>query len=219
MTVGKRGTFITFEGQDGSGKSVQAAALAQHLSNLGHSLLTTREPGGTDLGAVIRSVLLDPAFTIDPKSEALLFAADRAQHISTKVRPALDRGETVIQDRYIDSSVAYQGAGRALSTTDIRELSMWAASDLVPDLTILIDLEPEVCRDRAIARSVSAGAVQILDRLEAENLDFRHRLRDGFLDIAANEPGRFMVVDGNQSLSEVTARITQEVDSWLATRN
>lgn len=214
-TARTRGLFITFEGQDGSGKSVQAAALAARLRGAGRTVLETREPGGTELGAAIRGILLDPRFAIDPQAEALLFAADRAQHIGRTVQPALDRGDTVVQDRYIDSSVAYQGAGRALPTDDIRGLSLWAASGLMPDITVLIDLDPAVCRDRAIERSRAAGTVQILDRLEAEDLGFRQRLRQGFLDIAAADPSRFLIIDGDQPLAAVTARITASVSAWL----
>lgn len=208
-----RGIFITFEGQDGSGKTMQAAALASYLSARGHNVLSTTEPGGTDIGQLIRKIVLDNQLYVDPQAEALLFAADRAQHVNTRVIPALQRGDTVVQDRYIDSSVAYQGAGRILNPREIRDLSMWAASGLEPDLTLLLDLDPETARGRA------GGTGEPLDRLEDEDHDFRSRLREGFLDIARREPSRFLIIDGDRNFADVAAEIEQKVETWLRSRS
>jgi dTMP kinase len=180
-----RGLFITLEGGDGSGKSTQSALLAQWLEGQGRTIVPTREPGGTDLGTELREIILHRRGYIAPRAEALLYAADRAHHIATKVRPALERGEVVLQDRYLDSSVAYQGAGRVLDGTEIRELSLWAAEGLLPDLTILLDLDETVSRTRL------DGARTQYDRLEEEKQDFHARVRVSYLALAAAEPNRF----------------------------
>ncbi len=138
------GLFITFEGGDGSGKSTQAELLTSWLTDAGHTVVRTREPGGTDLGDELREIVLHRRGDIAPRAEALIYAADRAHHIATKVRPAIERGEVVIQDRYFDSSVAYQGVGRGLGADDVRRISLWAVEDLLPDLTILLDLDESV---------------------------------------------------------------------------
>jgi dTMP kinase len=178
------GLFITLEGGDGSGKSTQARLLTDWLEEQGRSVLRTREPGGTDVGLEIREIVLHHRGEISPRAEALLYAADRAQHIATTVRPALARGESVVQDRYLDSSVAYQGAGRVLDATEVRELSLWAAEGLLPDLTILLDLDETVARGRLDA------ANKRFDRLEAEKNEFHARVRAAFLALAADEPKR-----------------------------
>jgi dTMP kinase len=191
---------------------MQATALTRLFRENGYDVLSTTEPGGTDIGSLIRDIVLNNRLYIDPQTEALLFAADRAQHVNTTVLPALARGTTVIQDRYIDSSVAYQGAGRVLNPRDIRDLSMWAASGLEPDLTILLDLDTESARRRA-----EAGG-RPLDRLEDEDEDFRARLRQGFLDIARREPTRFLVVDGDRPFTDVANEIAEEIAAWLSSR-
>lgn len=183
------GLFITLEGGDGVGKSTQIALLEEWFVAQGREVVRTFEPGGSEFGKEIREIVLHSRGHITPRSEALLYAADRAHNIATNVRPALDRGAVVIQDRYIDSSVAYQGAGRVLGAEEIRDLSMWATEGLVPDLTIVLDLDPEASRARLDA------ANKKFDRLEAEANDFHTRVRNAFLDMAAVEPNRFLVID------------------------
>jgi dTMP kinase len=183
------GLFITLEGGDGTGKSTQSALLGEWFTAQGREVVFTREPGGTDLGNELREIVLHSRGHIAPRAEALLYAADRAHHIATVVRPALERGAVVIQDRYLDSSVAYQGAGRVLDPDEVRHVSMWATEGLVPDVTVVLDLDPAIGRDRLDA------ANKQFDRLEAEALDFHTRVRDAYLAMAAAEPERFLVVD------------------------
>ena len=203
------GLFITLEGGDGSGKSTQARLLTDWLEEQGRSVLRTREPGGTDVGLEIREIVLHHRGQISPRAEALLYAADRAQHIATTVRPALARGETVVQDRYLDSSVAYQGAGRVLDATEVRELSLWAAEGLLPDLTILLDLDETVARGRLDA------ANKRFDRLEAEKNEFHARVRAAFLALAADEPKRFLVVDADDTVDAIADAIRARVAALL----
>jgi dTMP kinase len=183
------GLFITLEGGDGTGKSTQSALIGDWFTDQGREVVFTREPGGTDLGNELREIVLHSRGHIAPRAEALLYAADRAHHIATVVRPALERGAVVIQDRYLDSSVAYQGAGRVLDPTEVRHVSMWATEGLVPDVTIVLDLDPAIGRDRLDA------ANKQFDRLEAEALEFHTRVRNAYLAMAAAEPERFLVVD------------------------
>lgn len=183
------GLFITLEGGDGVGKSTQINLLEDWFVAQGREVVRTFEPGGSEFGKEIREIVLHSRGHITPRSEALLYAADRAHNIATNVRPALERGAVVIQDRYIDSSVAYQGAGRVLGSDEIRDLSMWATEGLVPDLTIVLDLDPEASRARLDA------ANKKFDRLEAEANEFHTRVRNAFLEMAAAEPARFLVVD------------------------
>lgn len=203
------GLFITLEGGDGSGKSTQARLLTDWLEEQGRTVLRTREPGGTDVGLEIREIVLHHRGDIDPRAEALLYAADRAHHIATKVRPALARGEIVVQDRYLDSSVAYQGAGRVLGAREVRDLSLWAAEGLLPDLTILLDLDETVARGRLDA------ANKRFDRLEAEKNEFHARVRAAFLGLAADEPERFLVVDAADSVDAIADAIRARVASLL----
>ncbi len=183
------GLFITLEGGDGTGKSTQSALIGDWYTEQGREVVFTREPGGTDLGTELREIVLHSRGHIAPRAEALLYAADRAHHIATVVRPALERGAVVIQDRYLDSSVAYQGAGRVLDPDEVRGVSMWATEGLVPDVTVVLDLDPAIGRDRLDA------ANKQFDRLEAEALEFHTRVRDSYLAMAAVEPQRFLVVD------------------------
>jgi dTMP kinase len=201
------GLFITLEGGDGSGKSTQSAALTEWLEASGRTVLHSREPGGTDLGLELRDIILHRRGYMTPRTEALLYAADRAQNIATKVRPAIERGEIVIQDRYLDSSVAYQGAGRVLDADDIRDLSLWAAEGLLPDLTILLDLDPAVGRSRLEGKRY--------DRLEAEALEFHERVRAGYLELAASDPDRFLVLPATDSIDSLAARIRERVAQLL----
>ncbi|NIJ04239.1 dTMP kinase [Frigoribacterium faeni] len=204
------GLFITLEGGDGSGKTTQAALLEQWLVEQGRVVVRTREPGGTDLGLELRQIVLHRRGHIAPRAEALLYAADRAHHVETLVRPALDRGEVVLQDRYVDSSVAYQGAGRVLGGDEVRELSAWATDGLTPDLTVLLDLDPQVGRSRLDAARTT------WDRLEAEAAAFHGRVRDAYLDIARAEPDRFLVVDATLPVAEVAAAVRSRAAGLLS---
>lgn len=200
--------FLTLEGGDAAGKTTQAVALEGWITGLGRTVVRTREPGGTALGAEIRSLVLHGDH-VSPRAEALLYAADRAHHVATVVRPALARGDVVVQDRYLDSSVAYQGAGRVLDPEEVRRLSTWATDSLLPDLTILLDLAPAVARGRREGRAAE-------DRLEAEPDDFHDRVRAAFLALAAAEPDRFVVVDAALPADEIAARIRSVVEPRLA---
>ncbi|WDG17271.1 dTMP kinase [Microbacterium sp. Clip185] len=203
------GLWITFEGGDGSGKTTQATLLEQWLRESGRTVVRTREPGGTEVGVLVRDIVLHHRGEVAARAEALLYAADRAQHVETLVRPALARGEIVVQDRYLDSSVAYQGAGRVLDAGEIRQLSLWATGGALPDVTVLLDLDP------ASARSRLDAADKPFDRLEAEKDEFHARVRAAFLDLAAGEPQRFLVVDAAAGVEEIAATIRARVASLL----
>jgi dTMP kinase len=201
--------WVTLEGGDGSGKTTQSNLLAQWLEDTGRTVVRTREPGGSEVGQLIRDIVLHHRGDIAPRAEALLYAADRAHHVATVVRPALRRGEIVLQDRYLDSSVAYQGAGRVLDATEIRDLSLWAAEGALPDLTILLDLDP------AEARTRLDSADKPFDRLEAEHAEFHGRVRDAFLDLAAAEPDRFLVLDAAAAPEVIAEQIRTRVAALL----
>lgn len=203
------GVFITLEGGDGSGKTTQAELLDRWLRDQGRTVLRTREPGGTEVGVEVREIVLHHRGDITPRAEALLYAADRAHHVATVVRPALERGDVVIQDRYIDSSVAYQGVGRVLDPDAIRGLSEWATEGLRPDLTILLDLDADAARGRL------DEARTRYDRLEAEASEFHDRVRVAYLAIAAAEPERFLVVDAALPADEIAASIRPRVAELL----
>ncbi|MFG2130616.1 dTMP kinase [Streptomyces sp. NPDC048751] len=201
------GFFIALEGGDGAGKSTQAEALAEWIRGKGHEVVLTREPGATPVGKRLRSILLDVSSAgLSHRAEALLYAADRAEHVDTVVRPALERGAVVISDRYIDSSVAYQGAGRDLSPTEIARISRWATNGLVPHLTVLLDVSPETARERF---------TEAPDRLESEPAEFHARVRSGFLTLAAADPGRYLVVDAGQEPEAVTTVVRHRLDQML----
>lgn len=195
------GRFITLEGGDGAGKTTQAELLEAWLRERGHEVVRTREPGGTALGRELRNLLLHGDESIAPRAEALLYAADRAQHVAQVVRPALARGAIVVQDRYIDSSLAYQGAGRVLEVDDVRRLSAWASEGLQPELTVLLDVAPEL----AVARRAAAGGVA--DRLEREAVEFHSAVRGGFLALAEADPQRFLTLDAALPVAELHAKI------------
>ncbi len=179
--------FVALEGGEGAGKSTQLDLLQRWLGEQGHEVVVTREPGGTPLGRRLRTLLLDhDTGPLAPRAEALLYAADRAEHVADVVRPALTRGAVVLTDRYIDSSIAYQGAGRALDPSDIARISAWATEDLLPDLTVVLDIDPVV----GLSRFADTP-----DRLEAEPLQFHRAVRQGFLTLAAAQPDRYLVVD------------------------
>ncbi|WP_136040565.1 MULTISPECIES: dTMP kinase [unclassified Microbacterium] len=208
MTPG-HGVWITLEGGDGTGKTTQSDLLAEWLESTGRTVVRTREPGGSEVGQLIRDIVLHHRGDIAPRAEALLYAADRAHHVSTVVRPALDRGDVVLQDRYLDSSVAYQGAGRVLDAAEIRDLSLWAAEGALPDLTVLLDLDP------AVARTRLDSADKPFDRLEAEQAEFHGRVRDAYLALAAAEPGRFLVLDAAAAPSMIAEQIRARVAALL----
>lgn len=199
------GLFITLEGGDGTGKSTQIALLQEWFESRGREVVRTFEPGGSEFGKEIREIVLHSRGHIEPRSEALLYAADRAHNIATIVRPALERNAVVIQDRYLDSSVAYQGAGRVLDPVEIRDLSMWATNGLVPDLTVVLDLDPVVSRERLLAEN------KTFDRLESQELDFHIRVRDSYLAMAKADPGRFLVLDATLDRLEIRDRIIERV--------
>ncbi|WP_010205666.1 dTMP kinase [Salinibacterium sp. PAMC 21357] len=203
------GLFITLEGGDGVGKTTQSQLLVQWLEEAGHTVVVTREPGGTDLGLELREIVLHRRGEMDPRAEALIYAADRAHHIATLVKPALERGEIVVQDRYIDSSEAYQGAGRVLGSDEVRDLSLWAAQNLLPDVTVLLDLDPVDSRKRL------DSARTRYDRLEAEKHDFHARVREAFLERAAQEPDRILVVDAARDRDEIATVIRERIHNHL----
>ena len=203
------GLFLTFEGGDGSGKSTQSALLEKWLTEQGRTVVSTREPGGTDVGDEIREIVLHRRGHIVPRAEALLYAADRAHHVATVVRPALARGDIVLQDRYLDSSVAYQGVGRELEADEIRKLSLWAAEGLLPDITVLLDLDVSIGRDRLDESRTR------YDRLESEAAEFHSRVRDAYLALAAAEPERFLVLDATLPVDELAALIRTRVSVAL----
>lgn len=204
-----RGLFLTFEGGDGSGKSTQSALLTEWLTAQGRTVVHAREPGGTELGLELRELVLHRRGYMAPRAEALIYAADRAHNIATVVRPALERGDVVIQDRYLDSSVAYQGAGRVLDPGEVRELSLWATEGLLPDLTVLLDLDIETGRARL------DDARTRYDRLEAEAADFHHRVREAYLELAEAEPERFLVLDATEPVEVLAERIRSRVSELL----
>lgn len=203
------GLWITLEGGDGSGKTTQADLLDAWLREAGHAVLRTREPGGSEVGLLIRDIVLHHRGDIAPRAEALLYAADRAHHVATVVRPALARGEVVIQDRYLDSSVAYQGAGRVLNPQEVRSLSLWATEGALPDLTVLLDIDPDAARRRLDADD------KPFDRLEAEKSDFHARVRDAYLGLAEAEPDRFLVLDAAHAPDAIAEALRARVAELL----
>ena len=197
-----QGIFIAFEGGEGIGKSTQSQLLKQWLEQEGESVVLSREPGGTDLGIEIRKILLSHSTgEISPRAEALLYAADRAHHVYSVIRPALARGEVVISDRYFDSSIAYQGAGRVLEPGEVARISRWATESLFPTLTIIIDLPAEI----------GLGRLKSKDRLESQPIAFHERVRQEFLQLAAVDPERYFIVDGNQSIDDIHTAIISRV--------
>ena len=193
-----RGMFITFEGGDGSGKSTQIQSVRGWFESRGREVIVTREPGGTELGTEIRRLVQNGPEDVDARTEALLYAADRAYHVATVIRPALERGAVVLGDRYIDSSLAYQGAARSLGVDEIASLSAWATQGLYPSLTFLLDLPPEV----GARRRTDAP-----DRMERESMDFHERVRHQYLRLADAEPDRIVVIDAVGTVDEVFSEI------------
>ncbi len=208
------GTFITFEGIDGSGKSTQLRLLSSFLRLGGCEVVVTREPGGTPLGLRLRAALLDAQEQVDPLTELLVFAADRAQHVRRLLRPALESGRVVLSDRYADATVAYQGSGRGFSPELISEIVGLATEGLKPDLTLLFDLPV----DESTTRTGRRSDKQKVDRLDAEDAEFHARVRDAYLRIAAAEPDRVRVIDTSGPVDETHARVKEIVVPFLESR-
>ncbi|MFM1797133.1 MAG: hypothetical protein RL733_914 [Actinomycetota bacterium] len=204
------GLFISFEGGEGSGKSTQSKLLKEWFENEGRSVVLTREPGGTTLGKNLRKILLDnETGEIAPRSEALLYAADRAHHVFTLIRPALDRGDVVITDRYFDSSIAYQGAGRVLSSSEVARINRWATESLFPTLTIILDQPADIGLSR----------IKNADRLESESIEFHNRVRQEYLQLAAMDPERYLLLDAQRPIIEIHQEITARISALLAKKS
>jgi dTMP kinase len=209
MSGSSPGYFVAFEGGEGAGKSTQERLLAETLVAAGHDVVRTREPGGTPAAEAMRHVVLSPEFAgLDARAEALLYAAARGEHVTRVVRPALSRGAVVVCDRYLDSSVAYQGYGRGLGPDRIRDLSLWATGGLLPDLSVLLDVDPR----QGLAR------FEQRDRLEAEPVEFHDRVRAGFREVAAANPDRYLVLDAALPVGEIADRIADRVLADLRDR-
>ncbi len=203
------GLFIVFEGGDGSGKSTQVARLVESLRADGRTVVATREPGGTRIAEKIRQVILDPDYPeMSDRTEALLYAASRAEHVHHVVRPALHRGEVVVSDRYLDSSVIYQGLGRGLGADAVRELNLWATEGLRPDLTIVLDVPAHFGLNR----------VGTPDRLELAPREMHERIRDYYLQMAASDPSHYFLINAEQSIEAIAELARARVDALLATR-
>jgi dTMP kinase len=200
------GVFVCFEGGEGAGKSTQSKLLAGWLEEQGRTVLLTFEPGDTEVGKALRQIVLSPETgELSHRTEALLYAADKAEHVDTVVLPALARGEVVITDRYVDSSLAYQGAGRDLLLADVERVNRWATGDLRPHLTVVLDLAPETGLGRLTGR----------DRIEGESVEFHQRVRQGFLDLAAADPEHYLVLDARAPVEEIAAAIRARVEVLL----
>jgi len=205
------GIFISFEGGDGVGKSTQARLLGAWLGEVtGREVVLTREPGGTPLGQVLRDAVLHGDH-VDARAEALMYAADRAHHVATLVRPALERGAVVVTDRYLDSSVAYQGGGRELAADDVERISLWATRGLLPDVTVLLDADPVL----AAARRATVAGKGRLDRLESVGAEFATRVREAFVGRAATDPDRWVVVDATGTVDDVQSQVRVDVAARL----
>jgi dTMP kinase len=203
------GAFVVFEGGDGVGKSTQVQLLAAWAAQAGLPVRVTFEPGDTTAGKMIRRIVLDPATgDLDARAEALLYAADKAHHLHEVIRPALARGELVICDRYVDSMLAYQGAGRVLDLAEVTRVARWATGDLLPDLTVLLDLEPE----RAV------GTIGAPDRLEGAGADFHQRARTLFLELAATDPERYLVLPAREPREWIAGQVRNRVSELLSQR-
>ncbi|HEX4471377.1 MAG TPA: dTMP kinase [Nocardioides sp.] len=201
------GVFVCFEGGEGAGKSTQARALASELTDRGYHALLTFEPGDTAVGKELRRIVLDPATgELSHRTEVLLYAADKAEHVDTVVMPALERGEVVITDRYVDSMLAYQGAGRTLDLAEVDRVARWATRDLRPHLTVVLDLDPQH----------GLGRFDERDRIEGESPDFFLRAREAFLTLAADDPDHYLVVDASRSADEIAQVVATRVEPLLA---
>ena len=200
------GLFVCFEGGEGAGKSTQSRLLKDFLERTGRTVLLTFEPGDTVVGQALRQIVLSPSTgELSHRTEALLYAADKAEHVDTVVLPALARGEVVITDRYVDSALAYQGAGRDLVVAEVEQVNRWATGDLRPHLTVLLDLEPEA----------GLGRFEERDRIEGQSLEFHQRVRQGFLDLAAADPEHYLVLDARSDRDDIAAAIRDRVEGML----
>ena len=201
-----RGVFVCLEGGEGSGKSTQSRLLADRLAAEGYAVRLTHEPGDTPVGKELRRIVLSPETgALAHRTEALLYAADKAEHVETLVLPALERGEVVITDRYVDSTLAYQGAGRDLVPSELEDVARWATGDLRPHLTVVLDLEP----------AAGLGRFEDRDRIEGESLEFHQRVRQAFLDLAAASPDHYLVLDARAPVDEIAAAIAERVAPLL----
>ena len=200
---------MCFEGGEGAGKSTQSLLLREWLVERGRTVLLTFEPGDTEVGKELRRIVLDPATgELSSRTEALLYAADKAEHVDHVVLPALARGEVVITDRYVDSTLAYQGAGRTLAVAEVESVARWATGDLRPHLTVVLDLAPEAGFDRFTGR----------DRIEGQSLEFHQRVRQGFLDLAAADPGHYVVLDARAPVDAISTAIRERLAPLLEAR-
>jgi dTMP kinase len=201
------GVFVCFEGGEGSGKSTQSRLLAEWLEAEGYAVLLTFEPGDTEVGRLLREIVLSPETgALSDRTEALLYAADKAEHVDTVVQPALDRGEVVITDRYVDSMLAYQGAGRILDPVEVEGVARWATHDLRPHLTVVLDLEPHH----------GLGRFEERDRIEGESLEFHLRVREGYLRMAKTDPDHYLVLDAHGAVEEIAERVRERLAPLLA---
>ncbi len=205
-TYTSTGVFVCFEGGEGSGKSTQSRRLAGWLEEQGYDVLQTFEPGDTEVGRMLRTIVLSPETgKISDRTEALLYAADKAEHVDSVVQPALDRGAVVITDRYVDSMLAYQGAGRVLDLAEVEDVARWATHDLRPHLTVVLDLEPEH----------GLGRFEERDRIEGESMDFHERVREGYLRMAKADPDHYLVLDARADRDEITGQVCAAVAPLL----
>jgi dTMP kinase len=205
-TYAESGVFVCFEGGEGSGKTTQARLLSEWLGAEGYTVLLTFEPGDTAVGKELRRIVLSPETgTLSHRTEALLYAADKAEHVDTVVQPALDRGEVVVTDRYVDSTLAYQGAGRALDVAELEAVARWATHDLRPHLTVVLDLDPAHGMSRFEGR----------DRIEGESEDFFQRVRAAFLALAATDPDHYLVLDATSDPEQLATKVRDHVRPLL----
>lgn len=205
----EHGLFVCFEGGEGAGKSTQSRLLRDWLVERGETVLLTFEPGDTGVGKELRRIVLDPATgELSDRTEALLYAADKAEHVDHVVLPALARDEVVITDRYVDSTLAYQGAGRTLDVAEVEAVARWATHDLRPHLTVVLDLAPEA----------GLGRFEERDRIEGQSLEFHQRVRQGFLDLAAGDPDHYVVLDARAPVEEIAAAVRARIEPLLGQR-
>ena len=201
------GVFVCFEGGEGAGKSTQTRALESWLRSEGYAVRLTFEPGDTEVGRILRDIVLSPSTgELSDRTESLLYAADKAEHVETVVLPALERGEVVITDRYVDSMLAYQGAGRPLELAEVEHVARWATHDLRPHLTVVLDLEP----DHGLGRFAER------DRIEGESVEFHERVRRAYLELAARDPEHYLVVDAGRAAQEITDVVLTRLEPLLA---
>lgn len=206
MTCGKRGYFITFEGADGCGKTTQIGLIKEYFDKKNIETIVTREPGGSELGVHLRKILLHYDKPVSNVAETFLYLADRAQHIEYKIKPAINEGKIVLCDRHTDSTLAYQGYGRGQDLEKIKYLNSIATMGILPDLTIVFDIETEIAQQRLNGEK---------DRLEAEGIEFHKKLRQGYLDIAKKDPKRVKVINANQSIDNVLADTIKVIEEFL----